>query len=329
MNPLSNEKLRSYFLGKLSESEADNLEVECAASVELTSQAQMIERELADDYLRGTLTEADSNLFQTNYLISESRRKKVRAAQGLWKIANEPRIEKSLSTTPEANAGWKNFFSQRKYFQLAFTCLLLLFTIGAITLYWLNLSSFKNEVVEVKNANDSAPMIEKPTTPTETATIQIPEITPVNSVSPNKEVINKAIVKKLLPPQKTPTFTKSVTNPSTPEQKPVKSPNFATFLLSAGTLRDEGEQFIKINSGVDKVNLLLNPPKELNDYKIYRVVLKNADGETIFTSSNLKSLSFSIPAEKLENRTYMVYLEGQNAAKEFQSAAEYTFRVRR
>jgi hypothetical protein len=323
MNPLSDEKLRSYFLGKLSESEADALEVECATNVELTSQAQMVERELADDYLRGSLTNADNNLFETNYLISESRHKKVRAAQSLWKIANESKAE-NLSIPPAANAGWKDFFGQRKYFQLAFTCLLLLFIFGAAALYLLTPTVNKTEVAEVKDANYSTPELEIEPTRNDEAESQPLENTPANRVFHKKEIDKNPPL-----PQKSPTETKITPKTANIEQKSVKTPNFATFLLLSGTLRSEGEQFITIAPNINKVNLLLNLPKDATAYKIYQVVLKTADGETAYTSPNLKSLSFGLPAEKLENRTYMIFLEGQNAKNEFESITEYTFRVRR
>jgi hypothetical protein len=323
MNPLSEEKLRSYFLGKLSESEADALEVECAVNVELTSQAQMVERELADDYLRGNLTNADNDLFETNYLISESRHKKVRAAQSLWKIANESKVKKNLSIPPAANASWKNFFGQRNFFQLAFTCLLLLFIFGAATLYLLTPTVNKTEVAEVKDANYSTPQAEVPPTQNDEAISQLPKVSPSNPVVRNKEI------DKNPSPQKSPTETKIAPKPANIEQKSVKTPNFATFLLLSGTLRSEGEQFITIAPNINKVNLLLNLPRDARAYKIYQVVLKTADGETAYTSPNLKSLSFGLPAEKLENRTYMIFLEGQNAKNEFESITEYSFRVRR
>ena len=77
------------------------------------------------------------------------------------------------------------------------------------------------------------------------------------------------------------------------------------------------------------MNLLLSPSATPDNYKIRRAVVKTAEGDTIFTSPNLKALSFKISADKLEQRTYIVFLEGQNARGEFESISEYVFRVRR
>jgi len=59
------------------------------------------------------------------------------------------------------------------------------------------------------------------------------------------------------------------------------------------------------------------------------VTVKTAENETVLTASNLKSLSFKIGAEKLQNRTYIISLEGKNKQNEYESIADYTLRVRR
>ena len=96
-----------------------------------------------------------------------------------------------------------------------------------------------------------------------------------------------------------------------------------------GTLRSEGEQFIKVSPKTDKINLRLTLPKDAAQYQTYRAILKTADGDTVFTEPNLKSLNLALAAGKLRNQTYMVFLEGQNAQNPAESVAEYTFRIRR
>jgi hypothetical protein len=57
--------------------------------------------------------------------------------------------------------------------------------------------------------------------------------------------------------------------------------------------------------------------------------MKTAENDTVFTASNLKSLSFKIGANDLKERTYIISLEGKNKQNEFESIADYTLRVRR
>ncbi len=334
MKPLSDEQHRAYFLGKLPATEAENFEENCAAGAELTEQAQMIERELADDYLRGNLSPAEVHLFETNYLITEARRKKLRVAEGLWKIAGDQKAEKNLTATASPSSFWQIVFGPRYRFQFSLTGLFLLFVFGASAFYWMTLNVGKNEIAEVKIANQAAPKIESPVIQNEAANNQNPKADAVNSVIQNKEADkNSALPQKKstpdLPQKKSTPETKTIPTPKISEQPLPKAPSFATFLLSSGTLRDEGEQSITIDRNIKSVNLLLKLPAEARAYKTYRVVLKTADGDTVYTSPNLKSLSFSFPAEKLENRTYLIFLEGQNPPSDFESITEYTFRVRR
>lgn len=330
MKNISDEQIRAYFLGKLPETEAENLELECALSATLTALAQTIERELADDYLLKNLSVTDARLFETNYLITAARREKLHAAQGLWRIANEPLS--SISPTTEASkiSIWEAIRAYRKLFQIAGGAFVLLLVFGAIVFYLANRSVDKNEIAEVKDVV-LTPKIEPPAEESsDNSKIQNNEAEKPDPpiVSPRTAVRNardKETEKDLNAPLKNQPEIKFVSTPKIVKSKPT---GFATFVLLAGNLRDEGEQFIKLTPNVKTVNLLLNPAGA-KSYKTYRAVLKTADGGTVFSASNLKALSFRTSAEKLESRTYIIFLEGKNANGEFESIDEYTFRVRR
>lgn len=316
MKPFSDEQLRAYFLGKLTAAESEIFEEECAADEQLTEQAQTVERELIDDFLRGNLSEADASLFTENYSITETRRGRISAAQNLWKIASEtpphgesPATEKSF---------WQNIFGAPKGFRLAFGGLLFLLIFGALAFYLPVFNAGEKDFAEVKVFDPA----EKPETPQ----IQNTEIQSPNPVAEDSVVREKESDKTVTSPERNSTSTKTL-----PGQKSVKqnTSGYAAFLLFAGAVRGETEQSISIAPNVEKVNLLLNPSGVPNDYKIFRVVLKTAEDDTVYASPSLKSLNFSISSDKLENRTYVIFLEGKNKEGEFESIAEYTFRVRR
>jgi hypothetical protein len=105
--------------------------------------------------------------------------------------------------------------------------------------------------------------------------------------------------------------------------------NLAVFVVYAGALRGEGEQSLVIKPNIERVGLLFNLPRESKAYEFYRATLKTADGETVFASPKLKALSLTVPAVKLENRMYLIFLEGQNGTSPYESITEYTFIVRR
>jgi hypothetical protein len=158
MKDISDEQLKAYFLGTLPEPEAESLEIECASSTELSEQAQDVERELTDDYLRGNLSAADIRLYETNYLITEARRQKFQVAAQLWKIVKEtaPSPVYPVASSASPSPFWQTLFGKRRVFELAFGGLFLLFVCGAVAFYLLNSSVSKTEITEVKDPAQSS-----------------------------------------------------------------------------------------------------------------------------------------------------------------------------
>ena len=323
MEIISDENLRSYFLGTLAVEDSERLEEECAADAELTEQAQIVESELADDYLRENLSADERRLFEENYLTTEARREKLRQAVDLWKVANE--TQNSVETV--APTFWQTIFANYRALTLGGLASAIIF--GAFGLFWLNSAKIP-ELAKQEN------------------TSEMPELELQNQLDKalkNFNAANQNIgigvkyaddnINSFNQNSQKPAVNTAPKPSATPEIKPTPKPaephtmTLAAFVLSPGTLRSEGEQFIKIAPKTDKINLRLSLPKDAVKYQTYRAVLKTADGETVFTSPNLKSFDLSMPAEKLKNQTYIVFLEGRNAQNPAESIAEYTFRVQR
>jgi len=305
---LNEEKLKHYFLGKLSEAENNLFEEEIALDEKLSEAAQIAESELIDDYLRGNFSASDRELFGAIYLTTEARREKLSLAKSLWRVANEQKSSE-IPTAATSLSLWQTWNAWRAAFAGAAAILL----IAAFVFIWF-IPRDKVELVQHQNSNQI------PTPKAENRNAQ-----PIENVNPVNGNVNKPKLQqnKNVAPTPAPK--------TTPMPPPIKqpAPALASFTLLPGTLRDEGEQSIKIASSAQKINLRLNPPNDAVKYQTYSAVLKTADGETVFTASNLKSLNLTLPAKKLENRTYVIFLEGQNAQNTPESVAEYTFRVRR
>jgi len=305
---LNKDKLKHYFLGKLSEAENNLFEEEIALDEKLTQTAQIVESELVDDYLRGNLSASDGELFEAIYLRGEARREKLLLAKSLWRVANEQQASE-IAAAKTSLSFWQTWNALR----VAFAGVAAILLVGAFVFLWRN-SHDKEEIVQQQNSNQPPiVIIENRNTP------------PIENVNSASQNVNNSNLRqnKNAPPTPAPK--------ATPTPTPMKqsAPTLASFTLLPGTLRDEGEQFIKIAPNTQKINLRLNPPKDAAKYQTYSAVLKTADGETVFTAPNLKSLNLTLPAKKLENRTYIIFLEGQKAQNTPESVAEYTFRVRR
>ena len=319
MKNISDEQLRAYFLGKLPAAEAEILELECAANAQLTEQAQAVERELADDYLRRALAADDAGLFESNYLTTEARRAKLHVAKGLWQIAREERPQSAGIAAP--NSVWQRLFGKKNALRFAFGAFVLLFVCGAVAFYFSNSAVDNRQVAAIDVPNPPAepenPAIQNPAPEAQNPSADVPE---------NSAVSNREANRNINSPQKNQPAQK---NAPAPKMGGQNQPGLAIFALLPGTLRDSGEQFITIAPQTKNLALRLKLPEDAQKYQTYRAVAKTAEGDSVFTASNLKLSTFTIPAEKLENRTYIIFLEGKNAAGEFESVADYTFRVRR
>lgn len=304
---MTDEKLKKYFLGEISATEAEIFEEELALDAELTMQAQMIENELVDDYLRDNLSPSERLLFEKNYLITEARRKKLKFAKYLWQVVNEQKI--NVVSAESKAPFWQNWNSLR----WAFAGLATIFLIATAIFIWRD-SADKPEIVKQVNNNQS------PTPKIDNQNISQSPKTNLNPSISNSQA--NANLKKTSP-------TPEVKITPTPKPTEQSAPTLITFVLLPGTLRSEGEQFIKISPNTNKVNLRLNLPKDTNKYQTYTATIKTADGETVSTFSNLKALNLNLSANQLQNRTYIIFLEGQTAKKPAESIAEYTFKVRR
>lgn len=320
---MTEDDIKKYFLGKLNEAATDSFEEEIARSAELFEQAQIIENNIIDDYLRGRLSSAEQALFEENYVTTPARRQKIKFSRlFLSDIEKE-----SPKTAQTANLKEHKSFGQRVFgnFQLlrilVFGTLAIIF-IGGFFLIWLNRQS-ESDIAGQQNSNQS-PLPENQSNLSDSNSKDADPRFKSDLNTGNSKSLQKSNGKKITPtPEPTPVIV--------PTRKPVESnkPIFASFTLAPGMLRDSGEQSIKIPAETGKIRLHLKFPKDSIKYLTYRATIKTAEGETVFSVSNLSSLDLILPAAKLSSNTYVIFLEGNSSSKPAESVAEYTFRVER
>lgn len=322
---MTEDDIKKYFLGELNEAAADSFEEEVARSAELFEQARIVENDIIDDFLQGRLSSAEQALFEENYLTTPARHQKIKFS-GLFlsdiqkespKIAQTAKIKEHKSFRQNIV---DNFQLLRVF---AFGTLAIIF-FGGFFLIWLNRES-ESDTANQQNSNQS-PLPENQSKS---------NLSDSNSKDADPQFRSELNTGKSKSPQesnsKKITPTPEPTPVIVPTQKPVESskPIFASFTLAPGMLRDGGEQAIKIPAETGRIRLHLNFPKDSIKYRTYRATIKTAEGETVFSVSNLSSLDLVLPAAKLSSNTYVILLEGNSPSKPAESVAEYTFRVER
>lgn len=312
-------EIKQYFLGELAAPQAEYCETEVTQDAALSEFAAMIESELIDDYLRGGLSEREKSLFENNYLTTPARRQKVAdgqiflnnlAAQRTAIIPLKPRF---------------SFFSQLfGGFQLSAALALgaiLVLLLGGLLIFRLNRQN-TNEIAGRNNSNQTSPVTDENNSQISTA-----------NENALRGAANSNLNPSLIQPKITPTVsakpTPTISIKPTPKFVEPAAPTLAVFTLTPGTLRDGGEQLITLNSAVRQINLRLTLPPGSAPYQTYQAIVKTADGATVSTISNLTAPNLKLPAAKLSNNNYIIFLNGMSPAKPAESIAEYTFRVNR
>jgi len=303
-------KSKKYLLGKSDEIEAERFEEELSADENLFEEFCLAESELIDDYLAYRLSSDERRAFETNYLTTETRREKLETARNFLSA-----IKEDSAKSEKTHGGFFTFLENQLLWRFAFGGLLVLILLGAV--YFLDQSRQKNEIAKLV---EPVKEIVNETERKELENVQKPsENVGKKSVAEQKTSENKEYSKIIAE-------NKPTVAAKTPETNGGK---MLGFVLLPETLRSEGEQFIKFPKQISKVKLKLELPAESEKYESYQVTLKNAEGETISKQTDLKDTNVTLPTEKLQKQTYILYLEGKKAKNSPESIAEFTFRVRR
>jgi hypothetical protein len=106
-----------------------------------------------------------------------------------------------------------------------------------------------------------------------------------------------------------------------------------SFVLTGGLVRDGGTvQTLQIPAGTETVRLTL----PISDsYVSYRVVIQTPDGKTVWrgdaapTVPGAKSLLVTVPARAFVSGDYILSVTGVTASGRSETAADFSFRVKK
>jgi len=105
MADLNSEKLiTQYLLGELPEEQQIEIEDRAFGDKEFLANITAVENDLIDEYVREELPETARRRFETRFLASEGRRKRVEFARALTRLADESRVPEQKT----APAWWSN-----------------------------------------------------------------------------------------------------------------------------------------------------------------------------------------------------------------------------
>lgn len=296
---------RRFLLGEMSAGERVAFEEVFVADEARFEQTRVVEDELIESYVRGTLSAVEREKFESSFLTTQRRRKRVAFTRTMLDKLTQQRAGTVAQQAESAGAipfGWDSitgFFKTPKLaFGVALALLVLIF--GG----WLLLR--KADKIEIVQQPTPTPTIQKtPPNQYQTTPANQPEL--VNTNTPEKPPDNRN------------------GSPTANRETPI-------LALFAGTVRAEGKMSeLNLPKSAAGANLQLN--LESDDYQIYRVEIVAANGNLVFRNNNLKTrnskISLFVPAAKLQGGDYLVRLSALNPRNETESVADYPFRVNR
>lgn len=98
-----------YLLGELTEEQQIEIEDRAFSDREFMASVTAVENDLIDEYVRGEMSETDRRRFESRFLISESRRKRVEFARTLVHLLPEMRVtERETRKVSATRSSWRD-----------------------------------------------------------------------------------------------------------------------------------------------------------------------------------------------------------------------------
>ena len=297
----SEQRMRRYLLGELSELEQSALEKEYFTDSQFFDQMLKTENELVDDYVRGWLSKEVRERFEQFYLAHPERRERVKFAAALASKLDQ--IEEA-EQAPRGLSTWQKFLlaigGQRPTLRLALALATLLVMVASVWILVERQRKHERELAQAERRERESQQIAGERRPPEEAQ---------GRVEPS--------------PQETPP----------PTQTPVRSSGTTVSLaLTVGGVRggDSGRTpTLVIPQDTTQARLILSLKD--NDYPSYNVSLQTVAGAEIFNQRNVRPRGvrfvFTVPADRLESGDYILTLRGVGPDGKVDDLSKSLFRV--
>ena len=313
--------MRDYWLGRLTEAEADNCELEWFSGDADALLLESVRDDLIDEFLAEGLSAGDKLLFEQNFLTVPINLRDVAVAQVYRRTIDTQKVESFLApavasaetTSIESKKGfWQTLFAP---LNLGFAALALLIVAGTFAV-WESGRNLPGEIAKT-NVNIRQPSLETipiPATTMTTTTEPMPTITNTNAVKPS--------------PEKSPTPKIEIS------PKPPASFNPIQILALATAVRSGGGQkpSIKLKKTTSTLRLTIPIPGRDETYQSFNAkIVSETDGQMIWQNKlpDLndkppgKEISVAVPTKKLAAGGYKLVLTGERSdgtSKELRAA---------
>jgi hypothetical protein len=294
----SDETLRQYLLGEISEDEGDRIERRYLADRNFFDHLLAVEDDLVDEYVGQELGPEERQQFEHKLLATSTQRERLKNARNFHESMRPNR------TRAKTNS-WFGIFGYRIPAMAAALTLLLL-TIG---IGWLLVRERQLNAVVQQMKSDRAAMQQREQE--------------LQTKLQEKERQNSELRDQL----------RNVP-PSEPSKQSSLTPTIATFVLSLTSSRGGGEAS-SFTLKKDIATVQLEVPLANTEYSAYQAELQSADGVSVVKVSNLKLqrtangnfVRLRISSRVFKGRDYVLKISGVSRNGQREDAGFYSFRI--
>ncbi len=321
--------IQSYLLGALPEREQQQLEQKYMVDDAQFEELLAAEDDLLDAYVRGELSSTQRKQFETHFLVSPRRQKRLEFARALA-ISSMSTHPATIGDSVRGSGSWMSWISSLFQpsglgWRLSLATLALTLAVGT-TLFLVR--------------EQPLPAVPEQTGRTDPSMLPLlpPSGGDVNAVAPQLDQ-NKDSKKTGLQAD----ASKKQPRPGTGKGTTPKQPTTLSFVLTPENVRGAGEagdagsdeNRIVIPAGVDKIQLKIELEPGLDEYKSYSAVIRTVEGTDIVTQNSLKLvksksgsvLLLPVAAKLLGTNDYIIYVSGTLPNGEVESIVNPTMTV--
>ena len=320
---VDNEKLISrYLLGELPEEQQVEIEDRAFSDKDYLATITTVENDLIDEYVRGELSAADRQRFESRFLASAERRKRVEFAKALRTV---------VSTVPEKNAiqtatGWSWRESLYAFLnglnpaaRLAFAAAAIVVVAGAALLFVETLR-LRRQVTQLQAEKQAGQNLQQS----------------LEAERKRNAELNARLDQEKQQREQTDESLRQLTE--TPEAKnPAPPPVIASLTLLPGLSRGGGQKpTLDLSNDARLVRLQIGIDPE-EQYKSFVVELRTLAGRQVWNRENLaprtrrgsRAVGLTLPATVLKSGEYELRLRGLTEGGGSEDVGFYYFNVRK
>jgi|SRR5215213_2007583 len=319
----NNEKLIArYLLGDLPEEQQVEIEDRAFADKEYLALVTAVENDLIDDYVRRELSQAERQKFESRFLASAERRKRVEFAKALARVPVA--LERTVISQP-AQWTWRDslyafFVGLNPALKFAMVGGMLFFLMGGVWLFGETMR-LRNQLAQLQSQNQ-----------TQKNELQ----QQVEAEHRRNEELNAQLAQEKQQREQSDESLRQFSETGD-ETSPAPRPVVASLILLPGLSRGGGEKAhlaMPDDSRLVRLQIGIDPDEP---YKTFAVELRTAAGRQVWTRENLtartrgraRAVSLTLPASVLKSGDYELRLSGRQEGGASEDIGFYYFNVKK